>query len=117
MIKNYLKSYIYLFSIIIISTLLLSILNYFIKLPTNIIKIIIPIIGMFISSYILGKNTKEKAYLEGLKYSAIYLILITILKIILKTSFNYKVIIIYILLLFASILGATIGINKKNKTV
>ncbi len=115
MIKKYLKSYAYLFSIIIILTIILSILNYFIKLPTNIIKIVIPIIAMLISSYMLGKNVKEKAYLEGTKYSAIYLIFITIIKIILKTTWNYKVIIIYFLILFTGIIGATICINNKKK--
>ena len=116
MIKTYLKSYAYLFSILIILTIILSILNYFLKLPVNIIKIIIPIISMLLSSYFLGKNIKEKAYLEGIKYSVIYLLFITIIKIILKTSFNYKVVIIYFLLLFTGALGATIGINNQKKS-
>ena len=113
MIKKYLKSYLYLFGIIILSTLLLSILNYFIKLPTNTIKIIIPIISIFISSIILGKSSKEKAYLEGIKFVGIYLVFITIIKLLLKTSFNYKVIIIYIVLTISSIIGSMIGINLK----
>ena len=113
MIKNYLKSYLYLFSSIIILTLILSILNYFFILPSYIIKIIIPIVSMLISSIILGKNTKEKAYLEGTKFSLIYIIFITIIKLILKTNFNFKTIIIYIVLIFTSIIGSTIGINSK----
>ena len=99
MIKKYLKSYIYLFSLIIILTLLLSIFNYFIPFKSNLIKILISIISMFISSIILGKNAKEKAYLEGIKFSTIFLLFASIIKIIIKSSFNYKVIILYITLL------------------
>lgn len=115
MLKIYLKSYAYLFASIIISIILLSILNYFLNIPSFIIKIILPIIILFITSIYLGKNSKESAYLEGLKFSSIYLIFITIIKLIFKTGFNFKVIIIYITILFAGILGAMIGINlKKN---
>ena len=113
MIKKYLKCYGYLLGIIIVLTLLLSIINYFINLPANTIKIIIHIISMFIASYILGKNTKEKAYLEAIKFSGVYIIIISIFKILLKTSFNYKVFIIYITLIISAIIGATIGINKR----
>ena len=70
---------------------------------------------MLVASIILGKNIKEKAYLEGLKFSSIYLVIVTILKLILKQSFNYKVIIMYFLLIFTGVIGSMIGINlKKN---
>ena len=113
MIKNYLKSYGYLLGIIIILTLILSVINYFVKIPVTTTKIIILIISMFISSLMLGKNTKERAYLEGIKFSSIYIVFTVILKLILKSSFNYKVIIIYVTLLFTSVLGSMIGINSK----
>ena len=98
MLKIYLKSYLYLFSMIIILTLILSIINYFIPIPTNIIKLLIPIISMFISSIILGKQTKAKAYLEGLKFSSIYLIISIIISIITNNSFTIKLIISYLIL-------------------
>ena len=115
MLKTYLKSYGYLFGIIIILTIILSIINYFINIPSNTIKIIIPILSLFVSSIILGKNVKTKAYLEGIKFSSLYLIFITILKFILKTEFNYKVIIMYIVLLITSVIGSMIGINIPKK--
>ena len=70
---------------------------------------------MLISSIILGKNIKEKAYLEGIKFSSIYIILSIILKFILNTPYSYKTIIIYFLILFTSIIGSMIGINIKQK--
>lgn len=115
MLKNYLKCYGYLIILITIMTLILSIISYFFNTTSNIIKIIIPILSLLISSIILGKNTKEKAYIEGIKFSLIYIIIITILKFILKTNFNYKVIIIYILMILTSIVGSTIGINLQRK--
>ena len=113
MIKKYLKCYGYLLGIIIILTLLLSITNYFINLPVNTIKIIIPIISILISCIILGKNTKEKAYLEGIKFSCIYIFFTLLIKIVLKAPFNYKTIIICIAIILTSIIGSMIGINSK----
>ena len=113
MIKKYLISFAYTICTIILLTLLLSITNYFINLPTYVIKILIPIISILVGSIILGKSTKEKAYLEGIKFSGFYIILSIILKLILKTNFNYKVIILYICLLCSGIIGSMIGINSK----
>ena len=113
MLKIYLKGYLYLFGIIIVSTIILSLINYFIPFKIGIIKIIIPIISMFISSIIVGKNVKAKAYLEGLKFSSLYLLFISLLKFIIKTPFNYKVVIIYILTIFTSVIGSMFGINLK----
>ena len=81
MLKNYLKSYLYLFSSILILTIILSLLNYFLTFPTKIIKLLIPIISIFISSIILGESSKEKAYLEGLKFTSLYIILSIIISI------------------------------------
>ncbi len=113
MIKKYLKCYGFLFGMIIILTLILSIINYFTNLPFDTIKIIIPIISMFIASIILGKNTKEKAYLEGIKFSIIYIVISIVIRFIIKMNFNYKTIIIYVILLVIGIIGATLGINYK----
>ena len=115
MLINYLKSYGYLIILILILTTILSVISYFFNISSNIIKIIIPTISLLVSSFILGKNTKEKAYIEGIKFSLIYIIICTILKLIFKTNFNYKVIIIYILIIFTSIIGSTIGINTQKK--
>lgn len=115
MFKKYLKSYLYLFGLIIILTIVISIMNYLFSKNFSIIKIIIPIISMLVASVILGKSIKEKAYLEGLKFSSIYLVIVTIMKLIFKQTFDYKVIIMYFLLMFTGIIGSMVGINlKKN---
>lgn len=111
MLKNYLKSYIYLFSSILILTIILSITNYFITFNIKVIKLLIPIISILISSIILGKNTKSKAYLEGIKFTSIYIILSLILSIITKNPFTFKLTITYLLQLLTGIIGSMIGIN------
>lgn len=116
MIKNYLKSYGYLFGLILIFSIILSVINYFIPLPANIFKIIIPIISLFVASIILGKGMKEKGYIEGIKFSVIYLTFITILKFIFHTGFNFKVFLMYIIFVFSSVIGSMIGINMKKES-
>lgn len=115
MIKVYFKSYGYLLGIILVLTIILSLLNYFIPFKVEILKIIIHILAMLLSAIMLGKSVKEKAYLEGIKFSSIYIVLITITKLLIKSSFSYKVIIMYIALLITSIIGAMIGINLKKE--
>ena len=73
MIKTYLKCYGYLFGMIFILTILLTIINYFSKMPVQLLKVIIPLISLLISSIFLGKNVKEKGYIEGIKFSSLYL--------------------------------------------
>ena len=115
MFKKYLKSYLYLLGLIIILTIIISLMNSLLSKNFTIIKIIVPIISMLVSSTFLGKSIKEKAYLEGIKFSTIYIIIVTISKLIMKESFNYKVIIMYFLLIFAGVIGSMVGINlKKN---
>lgn len=118
-IKKLLKPIIYIFITLILSLLLLTTLNYFDVINQNtstIIKILIPIISFFIGSFILGKNSNKKGWLEGLKLSSILILLFILLNyIIFKQSFQIKSIIFYITLIISSILGSIIGINKKNK--
>lgn len=115
MLKNYLKSYAYLFGLILILTLLLSLVNYFVTFPTKVIKLIIPILSILVATIILGKNTKEKAYLEGLKFTSLYVFLSIILSLITKNTFNFKLIVCYLLLLLTGVVGSMIGINLSKK--
>ncbi len=116
MVKNYLKSYGSLLILLISLTLIISLISYIFNNPLNIIKLIIPIISMLISTIILGKSIKEKGYLEGIKFSCIFLLLISIMKLIIKSSFNYKTIIMYLSLIITSIIGSSLGINIKRNS-
>lgn len=115
MFKNLYMSIIYFFAITLISTIFITIFNYFNILKPNIItnlKLILPIISIFISSLILGTKSKKKGYLEGLKLGLIIIIILLIITLLTK-SFITKSLLFYSILLLTSILGAMIGINKK----
>ncbi len=113
--KKYLISYTYLLGSIIILTLILSIINYFIILPTNIIKTIIPIISIFISSILLGKKSTKKAYLEGIKFSILYIVFIFLFTILIKYKIKINIILYYFILILTSMFGSMIVINLKKK--
>lgn len=111
----YLKHLGYILATSIIGTIIITALNYiglFNNHITNIINIIITLTGIFISSYLLGKKSKSKGYIEGLKLGSLVIIILIIINIILKT-FKLPIILYYVVILLVSTLGSMIGINKK----
>lgn len=112
---KYLKSSIYTLCILIGSTIIITILNYFNILMGNVLKItelLIPIISIFIGSYILGKSSNNKGYIEGLKYGITWIILFLIINLISK-NFTYLSLIYYLILIIIAIVSSIIGINRR----
>ncbi len=112
---KYLKSSIYTLCILIGSTIVITILNYFNVLMGNVLKItelLIPIISIFIGSYILGKSSNNKGYIEGLKYGMAWIILFLIINLISK-NFTYLSLIYYLILIIIAIVSSIIGINRR----
>lgn len=115
---NYLKSSIYTLIVMLISTIIITILNYFNIINGTILKIIhyiIPIISIMIGSFILGKTAEKKGYIEGIKYAGIWSIIILIINIILK-ELNLSSIIFFIIVISLSMLSSILGINNKRRT-
>ena len=84
MLMNYLKSFIWSLGIFLSSIIILTIFNYFNILNGTILKVLelfIPLISIFIGSYKLGKTSNQKGYIEGLKYSGIWVIIFLIFNI------------------------------------
>lgn len=112
---NYLKSTVYTLSIILISTIIITIFNYFNILngiPLKIIMLLIPLIGVFIGSFKIGKLSNKKGYIEGIKYGSFWTLLLLIINLITK-KFTILSIIYYVILLLVSIFASILGINKK----
>ena len=112
---KYLKSSIYTLCILIGSTIVITILNYFNILMGNVLKItelLIPIISIFIGSYILGKSSNNKGYIEGLKYGIAWIILFLIINLISK-NFTYLSLIYYLIIIIIAIVSSIIGINRR----
>lgn len=113
---NYLKSFIWSLGIFLLSIIILTIFNYFNILNGTILKVLelfIPLISIFIGSYKLGKTSNQKGYIEGLKYSGIWVIIFLLFNIITKNL--TPIIILYLLqIILISVLSSILGINKKN---
>ncbi len=116
MIKHYLKSYGYLLISIITLTFIITLFNYFGLFSsniTNIFKLLIPIISLFVTALMVGKKASKRGLLEGLKYGGIFIIGILIINnLILGTNFQAKILIYYLILLVSSMIGSMIGINQ-----
>ena len=118
MLKNTLKSITYFFIILLIGTMLITIINYFNILNNkliSILKLLLPTLSILACSYKLGTISEKKGYLEGLKLGLI-IISILILLVLTLDSFSLKSILYYLILLLTSIIGSTIGINKKKQS-
>ena len=116
MIKKYLISYAYTLGIIIIGTFVITLLNYFNLLSSNVantIMLIIVIVSIFIGSFLLGKKSNKKGYLEGIKYSAILIFLLVIINLLFIKVFEIKSLIYFLIIIVSSTFGSMVGINKK----
>lgn len=116
MIKKYLISYAYTLGIIIGGTFLITVLNYFNIFTsnlTNTIKLIIVIVSMFIGAFLLGKKSLKKGYIEGIKYSIVFIVLLVIINLLFVKEFNVKSIIYFLIIIISSTFGSMLGINKK----
>lgn len=111
------RSFIYVISIILVSTIIITLLNYINILNstfTTIFKILIPITSMFIGGFIIGKKTKNKGWLEGLKFGIIMIFILFLLNLIIfKQNFEFRNLLYYVILIASTIFGSMIGINKK----
>ena len=116
-IKNSLFSILFIIISLIILTFLLTLFSYFNIIndkTVSIFKIIIPIISLLIGGYNIGKNSNKKGWLEGLKLSIIFIILLIIFNLIFfKQGINIKNILYYMIMTISTIFGSMIGISMK----
>lgn len=97
-----------------LSSIIVTLFNYFNLLnniPLKIIMLLIPIVGIYIGSFLIGKMSLQKGYVEGIKYGCIWIILLLIINLITK-SFSITSIFYYIFLLAVSVLAGILGINR-----
>lgn len=112
-LKNCGKSVLYNLGSLMILTVLLTIINYFNLFNssiTNILKIVNMVLSILIGSFLLGKKSINKGWLEGIKYGLVISIILFAFNYLALDRFN---IIIYPIVLVTSMVGAVIGINYK----
>ena len=102
---NYLKkvgiSLLYTFIPILILTFIITILHYFGIINSSILtimKIIIPAISFLIGGFQIGKRSKQKGWLEGIKFSVILFIILLILNLIFNNPLEIKIMLYYLIL-------------------
>ncbi len=114
--KNLIKCFLTSLILILTLSLVVSMLNYFNVLSdniTNVFEFIILAISLFVGSFALGRKSKTKGFLEGLKFSGIFIFIFFIFNLILKLGFNIDTFITYIIVILSSLFGSVIGINRK----
>ena len=119
---NYLKnvgvSLLYIIGIMLVLTFISTFFNYinlFNNSTMSILKIIIPVISMLVGGFIIGKKTGKNGWLEGLKLSLIFIIILTIFNYLgLDQKISLKTIIYYAILIISTIFGSIVGVNRYN---
>lgn len=97
-------------------TFILTLFNYvgFIKFKAvSIIEIIILFLSIFIGSFIMGKSSNKKGWLEGIKFALIIIAIIFLFNFLGFDSFKVQNLLYYVIIMSSSILGSMIGINLK----
>lgn len=94
-------------------------LLYYLLLPTKVVNVLsyLYILIVFLAfGYKMGKHTENRGFLEGLKIGFLLLLILFFFNLLLfQTGFQMIRILYYLSLLFASVVGATIGINQKKE--
>ena len=107
------------FIILFIGTFIFTIIDYFnlihIKI-VSILKLIYPILLLFLTSYRLGLSSSKRGYIEGLKLGGIIIFIFTIL-ILLFSRYQVKILLYDVILLLVSALGSMVGINRKKNNI
>ena len=74
------------------------------------------IINIFIGGFIIGLNSNQKGYLNGL-FLGLIIVSILFLFSVFSLNLQFKLIIYYLVILTSSCLGGTVGIRKKKKHI
>ena len=116
--KNFGIAFLYIIGLLFVLTFLITLLNYFNLIGSKtiaILEILIFVIAVFIGGIVIGKRSSKKGWLEGLKLSGIFLIILLIFNYLgLDHSFEIKDLIFYLILIGTSTFGGMVGISKNN---
>lgn len=78
----------------------------------NFFKFWILMFSIFGNSFILGKQSSKKGYIEGVRFGSLIIIILFISTLIFF-KFRLRYLFYYIIILMISVLGSIIGINRK----
>ena len=98
--------------IVLVLPLLLGIINL-LGVQTNKVVILIMAIGTFISGFYLGRNSLKKGYLQGALLGIILSLILFLFSLLFKNTYTASSLIYYIIIVISSMIGASLGIQKK----
>ena len=102
---------------LLVSSFILTVLNYFDLVTGNIftvLKLLIPFLSLLIAGILLGRKSKSKGWLEGLKLSLGFIILFTLIQLFfLEDPFRLTNVLYDAILMMITIFGSMLGINMK----
>ena len=113
--KNYIKTILKYFIIILIYSIIISILYYteLINYKTlRIINYIINILLFSLTGYKIASLERKKGYLQGFLISIILILIFTTISLIIS-QINFSTLVYYLSLISSSITGGIIGVSKK----
>lgn len=102
---------------LLVSSFILTVLNYFDLVTGNIftvLKLLIPFLSLLIAGILLGRKSKSKGWLEGLKLSLGFIILFTLIQLFfLEDPFRLTNVLYDAILMMITIFGSMLGINMR----
>lgn len=105
------------FILTLLLTFIITLLNYINVIGINFVNIfsyIVPFISFLIGSFILGKKSLSKGWLEGLKLGLISIFILFIFNFLaFDSSLTINNIILYATVFISNVLGGMFGINIK----
>ncbi len=113
--NKYIHSLAFIFGGILILGFLMTILSYFDiigGLTLEIIKLIIILISIFVGGFMLGVNSNDNGYLEGLKIGIVTCIMFMIYSMLIR-EFQLYDFLYYIIIIITAMFGSIIGINNR----
>ena len=110
------KNILIILSSLLIVSILITIFNYFDFISNhvlNVLEFILLIITFFIGGFLTGENSPKKGWLEGFKFSLVFIILFIFLNIFIYHNLKISTFLYYLILIISSIFGSMIGIFVK----
>lgn len=107
------------FGLILVLTFVLTLFNYinFINNGLFVFFMIFNLIlSVFVGSFVLGKRALKKGWLEGIKFGALFLIIVALIDYLgFDYTFNVKFIVFSIIILVSSLFGGMVGISFRKE--
>lgn len=115
--NRYLRGIGFILGSFVIFLILLSLgyyLNLFSSNVVSYLKLLFPVLSMMLGGFFIGKRSKQKGWLEGIKLGILLLVLFFLLSYLgFGIGLNLKMFFYQLILLLSCIFGSILGINRQ----